>query len=213
MGHRVMGQRRCFAWFLIAICAGSELCHAADRVALVIANSKYAGEAALKNPSQDADLIEAALKELDFQVVKKKDLTQEQMEDALVQFQNKLTKESLGLFYYAGHGLQVNGENYLVPIGARIQLESDVKHKCLPADQVLDTMAGSDSRLKVLVLDCCRNNPFKRGWKRALNDHGLAAMSDVPEGSIIAYSTAPKEMADDGEGENSPYAAQLAAAL
>ncbi len=182
-------------------------------MALVIANSKYAGQAALNNPANDADLVAAALRELDFKVDIKKDQTQEQMEDALVSFRKRLTKGSLGLFYYAGHGLQVNGENYLVPIGARIQLESDAKHKCVPADQVLGAMAESDSSLRVLVLDCCRNNPFKRGWKRGLNDHGLAAMSEVPEGSLIAYSTAPGKEADDGEGQNSPYAAHFAATL
>ena len=194
-------------------CCGMNVCQAADRVALVIGNSRYAGDAVLQNPSNDVDLLEGALRELNFSVTKKKDLTLKQMQDALVDFQKRLPKGSLGLFYYAGHGLQVNGENYLVPIGAQIRNESEVKRQCLPADQVLDTMDESDSNLKVLILDCCRNNPFKRGWKRSLADHGLAAMSETPEGTIIAYSTAPKKTADDGDGKNSPYAEHLAATL
>jgi formylglycine-generating enzyme required for sulfatase activity len=194
-------------------CLGGTLSNAADRVALVIGNSKYAGDAALRNPSNDADLLEAALLGLDFSVTKKKDLTLEQMEDALVDFQKKLPKGGLGLFYYAGHGVQVNGENFLVPIGARIRVEAEVKRQCLPADQVLDMMAESDTNLKVLILDCCRNNPFKRSWKRSLEDNGLAQMNEAPEGTIIAYSTAPKKAADDGDGRNSPYAEKLASAL
>jgi len=195
--------------------AGSA-CHAADRVALVIGNARYAGAAALDNPANDADTIAEALQDLDFQVTKRKDLNLEQMQDALVDFRRALPKGSLALFYYAGHGLQLHGENYLVPVGAKLREEFEVKHQSLHIDQVLDAMSESDSNLKVVVLDCCRNNPFTRSWKRDLGDRGLAAIKNIPDGTLIAFSTAPGKLADDGDGKkgkNSPYAAQLATVL
>src|SRR4051812_33131389 len=108
--------------WLIAGC-GVSVGHAADRVALVIGNSKYGESATLANPANDADAIESALKDLNFTVIKKKDLNLEQMQDAVVQFRRKLSKGSLGFFYYAGHGVQVQGNNFLVPIGAKIREE------------------------------------------------------------------------------------------
>jgi hypothetical protein len=199
---------------LAAACLRQDACQAADRVALVIGNSKYAGDAALKNPSNDADLLETALNELRFEVTKRKDLTLNQMNEALVAFNKALPKGGLGLFFFAGHGVQVNGENFLVPIGADIRAKFQVKTQCLHVETVLDAMDNSESNLKVLVLDCCRNNPFKRGWKRGLNDqHGLAALKETPDGTLIAFSTAAGKAADDGDGKNSPYTKQLADAL
>jgi hypothetical protein len=197
----------------IILAASVYPCRAAERVALVIGNSNYEGNLALRNPANDADAVEAALKALGFSVVTKKDLDLSGMEGALVDFRRKLTKGSLGLFYYAGHGTQVSGLNYLIPIGAQLREEFEVKRKCLEVGQVLDAMAESESNLKVLVLDCCRDNPLKRGWSRGASTQGLASISNVPNGTIIAYSTAPNATADDGSGKNSPYAEQLVAAL
>jgi formylglycine-generating enzyme required for sulfatase activity len=194
-------------------CFGSCVSQAAERVALVIGNSQYGGGLELRNPVNDADAVAAALKELDFTVIEKKDLDKSQMEDALIAFRRALPKGGLGLFYYAGHGVQVKGENYLVPLGARIREEFEVKRECLEVSQVLDAMDESESNLKVLILDCCRDNPFTRGWKRGAGQHGLAAISDVPEGTVIAFSTAPGKTAEDGGGKNSPYAEQLVAAM
>lgn len=185
----------------------------AGRVALVIGNSKYGGDAQLANPANDADTVASALRELNFTVIKKTDVDKTQFEDALLDFHRKLPKGGLGLFYYAGHGVQVEGNNYLVPIGARMREEFEVKRQCLEVNQVMDAMAESETNLKVLILDCCRNNPFKRSWKRSLGDHGLKAIENVPDGTIVAFSTAAGKTADDGEGKNSPYAQHLVAAL
>ena len=186
---------------------------ASQRVALVIGNSKYGGEAALRNPANDADVMEATLQELGFLVIKRKDLNLAQMEDALVAFRRALTKGSLGLFFYAGHGMEVKGENFLVPIGARLREEFEVKRQCLQVDGVLEAMNESESNLKVVVLDCCRDNPFQRSWKRSGSGGGLAAMSSIPDGTLIAFATAAEKTAADGRGNNSPFTEQLAATL
>jgi uncharacterized caspase-like protein len=196
-------------WLLLGLTRGES----AERVALVIGNSNYAGEAALRNPANDAEAVAAALQGLNFKVIKKTDLDLSQMEDAVIAFRRELTKGGLGLFFYAGHGLQVQGENYLVPIGARMREEYEAKRQCLLLGQVLDAMQESESNLNVVVLDCCRDNPFKRSWSRSNSGRGLAALSNTPKGIVVAYSTAPNETAADGTGSNSPYAAALAATL
>jgi hypothetical protein len=198
-------------WFTASLV--QQLSEGAERVALVIGNSNYGGEAALRNPANDADVMDATLQGLGFSVIKRNDLNLAQMEDALVAFRRQLTKGSLGLFFYAGHGMQVKGENFLVPIGARLREEFEVKRECLQVDHVLDAMAESESNLKVVVLDCCRDNPFQRSWKRSSSGGGLAAMADVPEGTLIAFATGPKQTASDGRGNNSPFTEQLVATL
>jgi uncharacterized caspase-like protein len=180
-------------------------CHADQRAALVIGNSGYEGQAALRNPASDAEAMEKALAELAFSVIKKRDLTLSQTEDALVEFRRKLSKGGLGLFYYAGHGMQVKGENFLIPIGARLREEFEVKSQCLKLEQVLEAMGESECSLKVIVLDCCRDNPLKRSWSRGGSGKGLAGLSNVPEGTVIAFSTSPNTTAADGDGANSPY--------
>jgi uncharacterized caspase-like protein len=193
--------------------SGIGVCQAADRVALVIGNSKYVGDAALRNPANDADAIEAALKDLDFNVIKKNDLDLEQMKAALIDFQEKIPKGGLGLFYYAGHGLQLDGANFLVPISARIQEEADVKRQCLEVGDVLNAMVTAECKVKVLVLDSSRNNPFKVVFKPGDKTLGLAALGEIPPGTLLAYSTSPGKAADYGNAKTSPYAAKLVAAL
>lgn len=188
---------------------------AGEREALVIGNSGYAGDAVLENPGNDADAMEAALKELGFSVIKRKDLSLTEMEDALAGFRRALSKGGLGLFFYAGHGVQVRGDNYLVPIGARMREEYEVRHQCLSMGLVLDAMEESQSNLKVLILDCCRDNPYRRAWKRGTTAKGLAPPSHVPQGTMIAFSTSPNETAADGgrDRKNSPYTEHLVATL
>lgn len=198
-------------WLIVLLLAllGYDVCFAGDRVALVIGNSSYEGAMELKNPGNDADGMEQALKDLGFTVIKRKDADQRTMDGAVNDFSLALTKGGLGLFYYAGHGVQVDGENYLVPLKATLRERSDVKYQCVNAGQVLDRMAETGCGLKVLVLDCCRNNPVKRSWTRGTSSGGLAVMSNAPEGTLIAYSTAPNTEASDGDGTHSPYAEQL----
>jgi formylglycine-generating enzyme required for sulfatase activity len=197
---------------LLAIVWGSITARAAERVALLIGNSKYAGSNPLPNPGNDADAMAQALEGLNFKVLKKKDLDKRGMDDALVEFSNNLTKNSVALFFYAGHGIQVKGENYLIAVNARIRKEFEVADESLSVAKVLSAL-DERSRLKIMVLDCCRDNPFQRSWQRSLKGQGLAAIAEVPQGTLIAFSTAPGTEADDGNGENSPYTKQLVRVL
>ncbi|MHC1701043.1 MAG: caspase family protein [Humidesulfovibrio sp.] len=175
------------------------------RMALVIGNSAYKA-APLKNPVNDARDMAAALKGLGFEVSLLADATHKQMESAAREFGLKLRQGGVGLFYYAGHGIQVAGENYLVPVDALIQTESDVKFGCLNAGLVLGKMEDAGNGLNVIILDACRNNPFARSFRSA--EMGLAKM-DAPTGSIIAYATAPGSVAADGPGKNGVYTEHL----
>ena len=122
-----------------------------------------------------------------------------------------LGPNAVGLFYYAGHAVQSNGKNYLIPVGASISREPDLEDEAVSADAVLAQMKYAGARVNLLILDACRDNPF-RSFSRSLSQ-GLAQMKEAPHGSLIAYSTAPGEVADDGDGWNSPYSAALAKAM
>lgn len=184
---------------------------AGKRVALVIGNSRYA-TAPLKNPANDAKLIKQVLGGLDFEVLAYNNLDLVKMEAALRTFRGRLKAGDLALFFFAGHGIQLKGQNYLVPIGVeRIAAEYEVPHKMLNVGMVLEAMEDSDANLNVLVLDCCRNNPFQRSWRSVRS--GLAAIADIPEGTLLAFATAPGTTAADGAGDNSPYTAELAQVL
>jgi uncharacterized caspase-like protein len=135
------------------------------------------------------------------------------MKRALKEFGAKLEaagKDSVGLFYYAGHGVQLNGRNFLIPTKASIEREGDVEIEAVSAEWVLEQMRFARNRLNIVILDACRNNPFARGMRSA--DRGLAKM-DAPAGTLIAYSTAPGDVAEDGKGTNSPYTQALAKAM
>lgn len=193
---------------ILSVAAGAQ-----ERVALVIGNSAYDGNAHLKNPANDAELMADALNKLDFKVTKKLNLNLEQLEDAVVQFRRALKKKSVAFFFYAGHGVQVKGENFLVPLKADIKEEFQVSKKCYDVQQVVEAMRESQSALKIVVLDCCRDNPLSRSFTRGAGGSGLAAIADIPDGTIIAFSTSPGKTALDGQGDNSPYTVQLANSL
>jgi formylglycine-generating enzyme required for sulfatase activity len=187
---------------------------AEPRVALVIGNGNYgAGFSSLPNPPNDAKLITKALKGAGFEVMTVLDADQKQMKKAFSDFGQKLAdkgKDAVGLFYYAGHGVQVNGANYLIPTGANIAKEGDVDMEAVNADWVLQQMEFAGNRMNIIILDACRNNPLPAGKRSA--DRGLARM-DAPRGSFLAYSTAPGDAAIDGKGSNSPYSEALAKAI
>ena len=189
----------------IGLLAGPAVAQAERRVALVIGNSAYKA-APLKNPVNDARDIAASLKALGFEVTLLPDATHKQMEAAVREFGLSLRQGGVGLFYYAGHGIQVGGENYLVPVDAVIQTESDVKFGSLNAGLVLGKMEDAGNALNIVILDACRNNPFARSFRSA--EAGLAKM-DAPTGSIIAYATAPGSVASDGVGKNGVYTRHL----
>lgn len=172
------------------------------RLALVIGNSQYT-YGALKNPKNDSFDIANALKSLKFEVILKVNVNREQMERAIDQFSSRLNQGGIGLFYYAGHGVQVNGENYLIPIDAKINRQSDVKYKAVNLGQVLDGMGQARSGLNIAILDACRDNPLPKSF-RSSGNRGLARVNS-PDGTLLAFSTAPGRTASDGEGRNGLY--------
>ncbi len=182
-----------------------------DRIALVIGNSTYP-ESPLINPVNDATDVAASLQQLGFKVLLETNSTHFQMERAVREF-GKLLQDSnsIGLFFYAGHGIQVNGKNYLIPVDADIQEEFEVKHKALDADIVMGQMEEADNDVNLLILDACRNNPFERRF-RSSRGRGLAQMT-APRGTVIWYATRPGQVASDGVGRNSPFTKYLIEAL
>ncbi len=173
------------------------------RVALVIGNADYKN-APLANPVHDAKDMAAALRSVGFDVIEKVDASQKEMNRAIARFGEKLTRDSVAIFYYAGHGLQVRGKNYLIPVDAEITGENSIRAETVDVDAVLDQLGASD--LSVVILDACRNNPFERRFRSLAG--GLAQM-DAPKGTLIAYSTAPGKTAFDGEGRNGLYTLEL----
>ena len=149
----------------------------------------------------------ALLKKLGFSVTLKTNARLQEMDEAIEELGNRLKKGGVGLFYYAGHGVQVNGTNYLLPIGAKINKEADVKYQAVDANKILDEMATANNGLNIVMLDACRDNPYARSFRNAAR--GLAIVSSAPSGTFISYSTSPGNVARDGDGRNSPYTAAL----
>gem|GEM_PF-516450 len=171
-----------------------------NRVALVIGNAAYSSSP-LKNPVNDARAISAKLKTLGFDVITRENVAQKEMTRAITQFGEKLARaNTVGLFYYAGHGMQVRGKNYLIPVDAQISSEASIRSEAVDADSLLEQLASST--LGIVILDACRNNPFERRFRGASG--GLAQM-DAPKGILIAYATAPGKVASDGDGRNGLY--------
>jgi len=176
------------------------------RVALVIGNGAYTPPAELKNPLNDARDVAQALRALAFDVVLHTDADLRTMQRAVREFGAKLRPDGGALFFYAGHGVQVRGNNYLVPLGARIGEEAEIEDEALDANRVLRVMEESRSRVSVVVLDACRDNPYSRGFRSVTR--GLAPMS-APSGSIVAYATAPGAVAADGTSRNGLFTGEL----
>ena len=184
------------------------------RVALVIGNGDYGSIGMLPNPPNDAVLMAKTLRGLGFEVIEKIDADQKSMKRAVRDFGKLLSsgrgEETVGLFYYAGHGVQVKGANYIIPVDAQIESEGDVDIEAIDANAVLSMMEHSGASLNFVILDACRNNPFVRSFRSGTR--GLAEM-DAPTGSFIAYATSPGDVAADGEGRNSPYTKALTKAM
>ena len=182
------------------------------KLALLIGNAEYLN-GPLDNPVNDARLIGATLKSLGFEVYIHENANQKTMKRAIRDFGKKLElagEDAVGLFYFSGHGLQSEGENYLSPIGAEVRNEADVEIEMVSANAILKQMDFARNGLNIVILDACRTNRFSRGFRSAQN--GLADMA-APTGSILAYATAPDSVAYDGRGDNSPYAGALAEAM
>ena len=205
---------------VLSICVITAACFAVNtasaapteaRTALVIGNSDYRSSP-LVNPRNDARDLGEVLKKLGFEVEVVIDQNKEQMTEAIFEFGDRLRKRGgVGFFYYAGHGMEVDGENYLIPVGADIPSERYVKLRGVPMGEVTTGLAAARNKMNIVVLDACRNNPFARSWRSG--SRGLAVMS-TPAETLIAYATEPGSVAADGVGtRNSPYAQALIASI
>ncbi len=177
------------------------------RLALVIGNGSYTGSV-LANPENDARAMQNVLLQYGFDVLKYENLNQAQMKKAMDEFGNRLKNYDIGLFFYAGHGIQSKGYNYLIPVDADLKSEEQVEYDCVQADRILALMEASGTDVNIIILDACRNNPFERSWTRSSTGKGLAFMN-APKGSLIAYATAPGSTASDGSGNNGLYTSAL----
>ncbi|MBF0276642.1 MAG: SEL1-like repeat protein [SAR324 cluster bacterium] len=172
------------------------------RLALLIGNSNYQSMGFLSNPINDAEDMAETLRNLGFEVILKTNLNRPQMHEAIRDFGNELKHGGMGLFYFAGHGIQVKGSNYLIPMGVDIQGEDEVIDRAIEADLVLRKMESAGNDLNLVIFDACRNNPFYRTTRSI--SKGLARMY-APKGTFIMYSTRPGMLALDGKGRNSPF--------
>ncbi|WP_171817289.1 caspase family protein [Sulfuritalea hydrogenivorans] len=175
------------------------------RVALVIGNSAYK-TAPLANPVNDARAMAGKLRALGFEVHAYENLTQREMNRATTKFGESLASGSVGLLFYAGHGMQVKGRNFLIPIDAEIRTEASVRNEAVDAEQVMEQMDAAKTGLNIVILDACRNNPFERRFRGSSG--GLASM-DAPKGTLIAYATGPGKVASDGDGANGLYTSEI----
>jgi len=179
---------------------------ASIRTALVIGNSSYQ-ISPLKNPVNDATDMANTLTQSGFNVNLQINADHRTMVRAIRDFVRQIKQEGgVGLFYYAGHGIQVRGRNYLIPLGAVIESEGDAQFEAVDAGFVLSKMQDAGNDMNIVILDACRNNPFARNFRSSAQ--GLARM-DAPKGSIVAYATAPGELAADGTGRNGIYTKHL----
>jgi len=198
---------------LAALLLTAPLGHAKGyRLALVIGNGDYQ-IGRLKNAESDAKLLARTLRRLGFRVTLKLNADRAHLAAALEVFKQKILHrgpETTGLVYYAGHGIQVKGTNYLIPIKAKIRSLSDIRSEAVRVDKILNHLANAHNRINFVILDACRSNPFA-GAAEA-ESFGLAEMS-APNGTLIAYATFPGGLATDGKGDNSPYAKALTDAM
>ena len=206
--HRRALAMLCCLWMSLSLGGGSYAADTAEpRFALVIGNAGYAG-APLVNAANDAAAVAKVLERAGFNVELKLNANQRQMQDAITNLGRRLSREGIGLFYYAGHGVQIRGRNYLLPVGAEIRREADVPTLGVDVQQLLDRMGSARNRMNVVILDACRDNPFVSDGKAGSG--GLSQL-DAPTGSLIAFATSPGSVASDGKGTNGLYTQHLLA--
>ena len=198
---------------MCAIAALASPAYASKRIALIIGNSEYTTISRLANPRNDARLMAKTLESVGFEVVTAVDATRVEMGRAIRKFRNALTKagpDAVGLFFFAGHGVQALGGNYLIPIGATIESDADLEIEALSTAYIMRQFERAGNRLNLLVLDACRNNPFKGQFRNALR--GLQRI-EHGSGAMIAFSAGPGQAALDGKDDNSPYTKALVKAM
>jgi hypothetical protein len=209
MGHAAL-HRGIFWLVLTVCCALAPPTSAAERrQALVIGNGAYR-DAPLKNPVGDARAMAAVLRQAGFTVTQIENADRLAMQRATLAFGKALDRDAVGLFYYAGHGMQVRGINYLIPVGTRAESEDEVEVEAVDVNYVLARLVTAGNRLNIVILDACRDNPFARSFRST--GGGLASIT-APTGTLIAYATAPGSTAADGDGANGLYTGELIAAI
>jgi len=184
------------------------------RVALVIANAAYAHGGRLSNPPNDAATVAAALRQAGFAVELHNDLGRIQLEDTLKAFTRAAAGADVALVYFAGHGIERGGTNYLIPVDATLAADTDIEFEAVPLDLVMHSVGGA-TKLKIVILDACRDNPFRDAMRRSAGTRGigmgLAKPPDPEEGDmLVAYAAAAGSTAEDGAGGDSPFATALA---
>ncbi|MCV2890612.1 caspase family protein [Ruegeria aquimaris] len=189
----------------------------AEKVALVIGNASYQNVAPLANPGRDAEAVSAALSRQGFEVVKVTDLTRSALYNTLREFRDKADRAEVAMVYYAGHGIEVGGQNFLIPVDARLSDERDADLEMIGMDVVLRQLSGA-KKLKMVVLDACRDNPFVQKMQRENRGRnvgqGLAIVSNAEAATLIAYAAAAGEVTPDGlAGQNSPFTSAFLKAL
>jgi hypothetical protein len=173
-----------------------------SRQALIIGNGAYQFVPKLTNPENDASDMSIALKSLGFNVTTLVNANQKEMDEAIEGFGRRLTEGSVGLFFYAGHGVQVNGENYLLPVDSNLKSEAEVRYKTVNLGQILGEMGNAKNGMNIVILDACRDNPLPKTYRSATT--GLAEV-DAPKGTLVGFATAPGSTALDGNGRNGVY--------
>jgi len=186
--------------------------HGANRVALVVGNDLYLNAPHLRNPKNDGRLIARSLSSIGFEVTFKDDATTAALQQEVVKFGRTARGADIAIVYYAGHGIQLDGENFLIPVDANLDDEIALRVETMTLDTLLQAVSGASTR--IIILDACRNNPFidKMRMSRSIRSvsRGLARIQVTARGTMIAYSTSPGETAEDGDSANSPFAIALA---
>lgn len=180
------------------------------RLALIIGNSLYEHGSSLKNPVNDAELMSNVLSELDFEVILKTNSTKIDMDTTILNFWRKLDKYDVALFYYAGHGIQVEGVNYLLPVDAVLEDKLALQIEAVDVEKIVKQFEHFSDNINIVILDACRDNPY-RSWMRG-SGNGFSAPK-APSGTLIAYATSAGATASDGLGDNGLYTEQLAKEL
>jgi hypothetical protein len=206
-----------FAWtcvvFLLSLLAASPAAHAERRVALVIGNGDYVKVGKLANPTRDARSIETLLRAAGFDVVEaKRDLGTVAMRRTLRDFSDRVRDADIAVVFYAGHGIEVNGTNYLIPVDATLERDIDVEDEAVPLERVTQVLEQA-KRLRLVILDACRDNPFVRSMRRTIAGRsigrGLAKIDVLTSDTLIAFAAKAGSTAADGEAANSPYTSAL----
>lgn len=203
-----MSYPRVLCLLFVLFLSGQQV-QASERIALVIGNAAYE-EAPLVNPINDARAMAKKLRGFDFDVVEAVDADLETMQSAVLDFMQRINTDSTVLVYYAGHGIQANGRNYLIPVDATLESERALRFEAMELADILEELEEFEAKISIVILDACRNNPFQRKFRGGAR--GLAVV-DAAQGTLIAYATSPGSVASDGIGANGLYTQALLKAM